>query len=416
MAGADYDRTVPDEPDRSQRLVEGSVAAVRSLAIGVFVGVAAGILTKAVLSLYAAVIHIVFTWLPETLGVDGTAAPYLFAALGVGGLLVGLGQKYMGYHPEALEKVTDDITEGKGVDYRTVPQTMANSVASLGFGGPVGPEASLVAVIGGIYYWVNERMERFALLAYRTLMGRSDNDESAAWRYAPSVVAVISAVLVFGAIPGGVDLSFVPAYSSPGRGKALVIAVGVGAIAGLVGMGTAAMEGRVRSMRLFDRAPVLLGIAGGLVVAAFAVGSSLVLFSGAEQMESLFDGSVSNAEIWYSAGAKWLAMMAVFALGWKGGPIFPLMYISGAIGVAAGASLGLGDEGLILYAAAIAGAVSGHLKSVVFGVLVALLVVPSSMLVLLIAAGAGAGLVMRLAKRRNSGQSGATAEPVRGQA
>jgi H+/Cl- antiporter ClcA len=386
-----------------ERLVTGSVAALRSLAIGVLIGAIAAVVTKAVLTLYAAVIHVVFTWVPETLNVDGSAAPYLFVALGVGGLLVGLGQKYLGYHPEPLEKVMNDITSGDGVDYRTIPQTMANSLAAIGFGGPVGPEASLVAVIGGIYYWANERMERFALESYRTLMGRSNGDDSAAWRYAPSVVAVITTVLVFRAIPGGVDLAFVPAYESPGSGKALVIAVLVGAIAGAGGIATSAVESRVRGLRLFDRAPVILGILGGLVVAALAVGSSLVLFSGAEQMQSLFDGSASNAELWYSAGAKWIALIAVFALGWKGGPIFPLMYISGAIGIAAGASLGLGDEALILYAAAIAGSVSGHLKSVVFGVLIALLVVPVSMLVLLIAAGAGAGLVMRVARHSSGG-------------
>jgi H+/Cl- antiporter ClcA len=386
-----------------QRFATGSIAALRSLAIGVLVGAVVAVVTKAVLTLYSSVIHVVFTWVPDTLNVDGYAAPYLFVALGVGGLLVGLGQKYLGYHPEPLEKVMDDITAGDGLDYRTIPQTMANSLAAIGFGGPVGPEASLVAVIGGIYYWANERMERFALEAYRTLMGRSDRDDSAAWRYAPSVLAVIATVLVFRAIPGGVDLAFVPAYESPGSGKALAIAVLVGALAGAGGIGTAAVESRVRALRLFAAKPVIMGIVGGLIVATFAVGSSLVLFSGAEQMQSLFDGSASNAELWYSAGAKWVALMAVFALGWKGGPIFPLMYISGAIGIAAGASLGLGDEALVLYAAAIAGSVSGHLKSVVFGVLVSLLVVPVSMLVLLIAAGAGAGLVLRVARHPGRG-------------
>ena len=128
-------------------------------------------------------------------------------------------------------------------------------------------------------------------------------------------------------------------------------------------------------------------------------------------MQSLFHGSASNAELWYSAGAKWIALIAVFALGWKGGPIFPLMYISGAIGIAAGASLGLGDEALILYAAAIAGSVSGHLKSAVIGVLVALLVVPASMLIILIAAGAGAGLVLRVARHSDRG-SEADASPA----
>jgi H+/Cl- antiporter ClcA len=399
----DYDRSV-------ERIIKGSVAAARSVAIGVLMGVVVAVITKAVISLYAAVIHVVFSWVPDTLDVDGSGAPYLFVALGVGGLLVGLGQKFLGYHPEPLDKVMDDITEGKGVDYRSIPRTIANSVAALGFGGPVGPEASLVAVIGGLYYWMNERMERFALLAYRTLMGRSDGDDSAAWRYAPSVVAVITTVLVFRAIPGGTDLSFVPEYESPGRGRALAIALVVGAVAGLVGIATSAVESRARGLRLFDRAPVVFGVVGGLIVAALAVQSSLVLFSGAEQMESLFDGSVSNAELWYSAGAKWVALMAVLALGWKGGPIFPLMYICGAVGIAAGASLGIGEEGLILYAAAIAGAVSGHLKNVVFGVLVALLVVPASMLVLLIVAGAGAGIVMHIAERRTGTEPTAQSE------
>jgi H+/Cl- antiporter ClcA len=400
-----------EDSNSLRRLVPGSVAALRSLAIGVLIGAVAAVVTKAVLTLYAAIVHVVFTWVPETLEVDGSAAPYLFAALGVGGLLVGLGQKFLGYHPEPLEKVTDAVAAGDGVDYRTIPQTMANSLAAIGFGGPVGPEASLVAVIGGIYYWASERMERFALVAYRTLMGRSDGSYSAAWRYAPSVVAVITTVLVFRAIPGGVDLTFVPEYEGPRSGKVLAIALLSGAIAAAGGIATSAVESRVRARRLFDRAPLILGILGGLIVAALAVGSPLVLFSGAEQMQSLFDGSASNAELWYSAGAKWIALIAVFALGWKGGPIFPLMYISGAIGIAAGASLDFGDEALILYAAAIAGSVSGHLKSVVLGVLVALLVVPASMLIILIAAGAGAGLVLRVARHSDRG-SEADASPA----
>jgi hypothetical protein len=43
--------------------------------------------------------------------------------------------------------------------------------------------------------------------------------------------------------------------------------------------------------------------------------ASLELFSGAEQMEFLFEGSASNAKLSYAAGAKRIALMAVFALG-----------------------------------------------------------------------------------------------------
>jgi hypothetical protein len=82
----------------------------------------------------------------------------------------------------------------------------------------------------------------------------------------------------------------------------------------------------------------------------------------------------------------------VIALGWKGGPIFPLMFISGALAVAAGDALGI--EGLALYAGGVVGAVAGGLRSMVLGVLVALLVVPSSLLLPMVAGAAGAGLVL----------------------
>jgi H+/Cl- antiporter ClcA len=193
---------------------------LRTAALAVGVGVLLGVLTKAVIELFNGVIVVLWTWLPDQLGVDPSSFFYLAAVLGVGGVLVGLGQRYLGYHPRPLEQIRADVEHGVGVDTRTIPRTLGNSVASLGFGAPLGPEAALVAVVGGTFAWAT---------------------------------------------------------------------------------------------RLYDRAPVLVALADGLVVAVLATPSFLVLFSGTEDMRLLFDGSQSPAALTYGAAAKWRAMMVVFA-------------------------------------------------------------------------------------------------------
>jgi len=365
----------------------------RVLLIAVVVGALLGVVMKAVLWLFDGVIHVLWNWLPDQLDVDPQSIGYMAAVLGLGGLLVGLGQRYLGYHPQPLEVVIEQVKEGEGVDHRTIPQTLVNSVFALGSGGPLGPESALVAVIGGGYYWAKQRMEGLALLAYRTVMGRDDEDVSKPWQYAPTVIAVVVLVLVFRALPGGVDLSFVPASDSPGAATALVLAVVAGIAGGILGLGSFHLESRLRKLVLFDRFPIPAAIGGGLAVAVLAIPSFLVLFSGAEQMEALFDGSTSTGEILYAGVAKWVALLLVITLGWKGGPIFPLMFISGALAVGAGEAFGV--DGLALYAGGVAGAVAGGLRSMVLGVVVALLVVPASMVLLMVAGAAGAGLVLR---------------------
>jgi H+/Cl- antiporter ClcA len=205
------------------------------------------------------------------------------------------------------------------------------------------------------------------------------------------VVAVVVLVIVFRALPGGVDLTFVPRSVDPGSPSALAQALLAGAVGGVLGLISSQVEARMRDLRLYDRAPVLVALAGGLVVAVLATPSFLVLFSGTEDMRLLFDGSQSPAALTYGAAAKWLAMMVVFATGWKGGPVFPLIFVAGALAVAA--SAGVGVVPVILYAGGIAGAATGALRSMAAGALVTLLVVPASLFTLILTGAAGAGVV-----------------------
>lgn len=380
-----------------RRVVRGVGVLLHTAAVAIAVGALLGVLTKAVIELFDGIITLVWTVLPEQLGVAPSGLGYLLAVLGVGGLLVGAGQRYLGYHPRPLEEVMADVERGVGVDHRTIPRTLANSVAALGSGAPLGPEAALVSVVGGVFYWAKQHMEDLAARAYAVVRGRADEAAARAWRYAPAAVAAVALVVVFRALPGGVDLSFVPRSVDAGSPGALVAALVAGLVGGVVGVASNAVEARLRALRAYGRAPVVAGVLGGLAVALLAAPTSLVLFSGTQHMPALFDGSAPAGTLAYAAGAKWLGMMAVIAAGWKGGPVFPLLFITGALGVAA--ATGLGVAPVILYAGGTAGAAAGALRSMPFGALVALLVVPASLLALIVAGVAGAGLVLFAVQR-----------------
>ena len=89
--------------------------------LAVVVGVILGVLTKGALWLYNMIIDVIWDWLPAQLGVDSDAVLFMAVVLGLGGIVVGIGQRTLGYLPKPLEETTLDVTDGRGVDYRSVP-------------------------------------------------------------------------------------------------------------------------------------------------------------------------------------------------------------------------------------------------------------------------------------------------------
>lgn len=380
--------------DTTKNMGRATWLAIRALVLAIAVGAVLAVVTKGLFQLFLWIIDALWVRLPSQLGVDPQGVWFVVILLGLGGLLVGLGNRFLGYHPRALEDVTEDLKRDLPIPHKSIPASLANSVASLGFGGPLGPEAMLVSVVGGLYYWADARMRGLARSAFAALTGREERDAGMPWQYAPTLVAAMSVIVVFRALPGGIDLSFVPVPDDPAAINAILLAAAAGLVAGAVGVLTSRLHGWVRSLGLFSKSPEFVGIAGGLMVAVLALGSYEVLFSGAEEVKALFDGSLDDAGMAYAGAAKWLGLSIVLAAGWKGGPIFPLMFTMGALGVAAGNSFGV--ESVILYAGAVAGVVTGALGSIALGVIVALLVVPPALLVPLIVGAATAGLVLRL--------------------
>ena len=132
----------------------------------------------------------------------------------------------------------------------------------------------------------------------------------------------------------------IPHFGSP-TGAEFLWAIGIGVVAAL--LGAAIKRGALALQPVVERRKVLLTPALGLVVAVLAIvffeitgkPSSYVLFSGQSALPTL----VQHAATW-SAGALVALVLckgaaySVSLSGFRGGPVFPGIFIGGAFGIA----------------------------------------------------------------------------------
>lgn len=74
----------------------------------------------------------------------------------VGGILVGLSQKYLGEYPRLMDDVLGEYKQTKRVDYRSVYKSAISALCVLSFGASLGPEAALVSIVGGLSTWAGD--------------------------------------------------------------------------------------------------------------------------------------------------------------------------------------------------------------------------------------------------------------------
>ncbi|MEL7209615.1 MAG: hypothetical protein AAGK32_15495, partial [Actinomycetota bacterium] len=128
------------------------------LLTAVVTGALAGVVTAAFIWCYEEGLDLLWTELPDQLGVDPFRSWWLPAVLVVGGVLVGLGQRYIGDLPIPIDEAMDRWRSGGRIEPSTVPGSAVNSVVVLVSGGPVGFEAALTGIIGGAAAWASDRM------------------------------------------------------------------------------------------------------------------------------------------------------------------------------------------------------------------------------------------------------------------
>jgi H+/Cl- antiporter ClcA len=316
----------------------------------------------------------VFTDLPKDLGYHGGAPMWWYlVALGLSGLLVAAAIEWLpgiGGHIPA-----HGLQTGGTPNPVELPGVILAAFATIGLGVVLGPEAPLIALGGGLAVLSVQLVRKDAPEQLLSVIGVSGSFAALAMIFgSPLIAAVIlieaaglsrermPLVLLPGLLAAGIGSLIsigmgtwtglstsdyaLPALSLPGFARpdltdflwtiplAIAIAIGVFAIfwvaRRLVG---------VASSRRFLVLPVAGLFIAGLGIAFHATtdhGVDQVLFSGQEALGPL----VANPGAW-SLGALALVLLfkgvgySVSLAGFRGGPIFPALFLGGAAGIMA---------------------------------------------------------------------------------
>jgi H+/Cl- antiporter ClcA len=327
----------------------------------------------AVLGVGAAIMTLAFLWgehglqallwhrVPDALGVD----PHPWYALAVttlGGALVGLVIRFVPGH--GGPRPTDGHGVGEThVGLRPLPGIVLASIVSLAIGASLGPEAPLLALVAAVGPWVALRMSRpalaplftqagigsvFALLfgspLAATFVGLETIVVAGRALYTlliPVLVASTTGFLGFRVITHHSLTSLanlqLPAYPDL-EIKHFPLAIGIGAagaVAGLVQI--AAFRVIDRTLRPLDRVPIAKATLGGIGIGLVAlIAGKETLFSGEHELDVLLQttGGKSGAALLLIIAGKLVATSISMATGFRGGKIFPLVFIGGTLGIA----------------------------------------------------------------------------------
>ena len=304
--------------------------------------------------------HWLFGTFPDHFGFGAYSSAWVVAVLTAAGLVVGLivwkVPGHAGADPAAAGMVAPPLAAG------VLPSLALAAVVGLGSGVSLGPENPITAINIGLAVAAGRRaLPRVpvpawvglaaagtigamfgtpvaaALLLSETSAG---DDRRPLWDrlFGPLVAAgagaLTTAVLVD--VTFTVDLPPMPRARPADVGWAILVA----AAATVLGLVAVYLFPLVHAAFHRLRHPVLMLTAGGAVLGLLAaLGGRLTMFKGLDEMKELTAqaGQHSTANLFFLALAKLAALVVAGACGFRGGRIFPAVFVGVALGLCVGA-------------------------------------------------------------------------------
>ncbi len=360
----------PDAAPDPQALLRSS-SYLKLLVLAALLGVPVSALAYLFLVIVDKLQTAVFTDLPKTLGFDSAPVWWPLPLLAIGGVLCGLAIKYLpgtgGHSPADGFKTTGPLPPIH------LPGVVLAAMATLVFGAVLGPEAPLIAIGSGLGVLAVQLAARDAPPTAAAVMSATGSFAAISSLLGSPLVGafllleasglggpMLGLVLVPGLLAAGIGtLIFLGLDSISGLGTFTLAvnglptfdhltvadfgyALAIGVVAPFLGRGITLLAIAVRS-RVEPRMLLLMPVLG-LLIGGLAIGfgeatdkpASDVLFSGQSALPDL----ISNASEW-SVGALLLVIVCkglAYALSlssFRGGPVFPSLYIGAAVGIAA---------------------------------------------------------------------------------
>lgn len=401
-------------------------AYIKLLALVVVLGLISALVTFAFMALVGVGTGAIWEQAAGALGMDTRLFTLLICALG--GLLVGLLVKLFGDHNAIFAELMQEFGKTGRFDYRHAPGIVITAFVSLIAGGSLGPEAPLADACGGIgtlmadklkldeqqtrtlgYSGVSAMLASFitepvggAILGLESAHGSTDGKQTYFWILFPSLLASAVATVTFVMLSGQffATLYQFPDYTPLLRDLFYAAPLGfVGALVGLLFM--LALQRLRQLLQPMKGHVVLRGLLGGLAMGIIGALLPLTLFSGEEQTLELINhaAEIGVLMLIVLALVKLFVTALLLTTGWKGGYIFPIMFASAALGLAANL-LFPGIPVAVAVAATMAGALVAALRAPLFAVLFPLVLVQKeTAAVIAVAVVVGALLTALLALR-----------------
>jgi H+/Cl- antiporter ClcA len=356
--------------------------------LGAVIGVPVAAVSYFFLQLVSEVQQYVFTTLPGDLGFDDQPSWWAIAPLTLAGLLVALTIRFL--PGDAGHKPAEGFKTSGPVRPIDIPGIALAAFATLSLGVVLGPEAPLIAIGSGLGVLAVQLLRRDAPDAALAVVGAAGSFAAIATLLGSPLAgafllmeaaglggAMMGIVLVPGLLAAGIgSLIFVGLDSWTGLGRTslaiadlppagtptvweLLWAIAIGLLA--AGLGTGISRTALALQPVIERRMIVLmpvvGAFIGVVAMVFVIttdeASANVLFSGQDQLPLL----LQDASDW-TVGAlvmlvvcKSLAYSAALT-SFRGGPVFPGMFIGGVGGIllshlpglplVSGAAMGIG--------------------------------------------------------------------------
>ncbi|WP_158863883.1 ion channel protein [Leifsonia sp. AG29] len=338
---------------------------VRSLVLlsipAVVIGVVSGLALWAVDELAALIERGVWTSLPAALGVDPSSGWWIAIVLTVTGLAVGLAVQLLPGHAGPDSATTELVSTPLRVG--VLPSLAVATVLGLAGGVSLGPENPIIAInasllaalVGRLWKAVPTRL--VVLMAASGTIGALFGTPVAAALVFTGIVAAVRGggalwdklfVPLVSAAAGSLTMTALahpsfaipmPAYTHV-TGWDVLSALIIGSVATGIGLLAALVFPAVHRTFHAVRFPVLMTLAGGLALGLLgAIGGPITLFKGLSQMSQLVQNRADYTvpALLLIVVVKLIALLVAAGSGFRGGRVFPAVFIGAAVGTLASA-------------------------------------------------------------------------------
>jgi H+/Cl- antiporter ClcA len=303
----------------------------------------------------------------------------------VGGLLVGALNQLAEKSRSEVHDLTEAIADMEEVETKQAPPARlifgraGLGVVSLGFGGPLGPEAPLIALVAQLSSRLSHilrvtqaRVVELSvagslgvLFGVPLVLAGIESEEKAKNRNigqrivarGPEILAAISSLFVITKLLPEIGIhQFTSANSAEvGFGIDLIWVALIAVLAASLGLAIVRATPKAREL-VVSKIPggaIPAGLLSGLILGASAVVTPLVLFSGHHEIQEILDSPIGVGNLLVVVALKTLVLIACLAGGWYGGQIFPLAFIGAGTALLVGelvnssATLGLVAAGFV---------------------------------------------------------------------